>query len=110
MSILNEISVTAYAALSNRGSDHLLLDVRNPNEWEIGHIDGASLLPLPELPQRWQELEAWRDKPIYTLCHHGVRSQRAGLFLIQQGFTQVTNITGGIDVWSLEVDPRIARY
>ena len=85
-----------------------VLDVRNPQEYEICRIEGSMLIPLPELPERLRELDG--DRPIVVHCHHGPRSTRATLFLQQQGFEKTWNLAGGIDAWSLEVDPSVPRY
>ena len=86
----------------------LLLDVREPHEWEIAHIEGATLIPLGELPARLAELEPHR--PIVTYCHRGVRSQRAREILAGAGFGGVRSLAGGIDAWARDVEPGMARY
>ena len=88
----------------------LLLDCRTPDEHATAKIAGALLLPMQELPERIGELEAWKAKPIIVHCHHGVRSAHAIAFLRGQGFSRLTNLSGGIDRWSTELDPSIARY
>jgi adenylyltransferase/sulfurtransferase len=86
-----------------------LIDVREPTEWEIAHIEGARLIPLNELPERLAELPQNGD--IVLHCHHGVRSMRALERLRDHaGFTRVKSLRGGIDAWSLEIDPKIPRY
>ena len=90
------------------GEPYILLDVREPFEFEMARIEGANLIPLGELPARWQELD--REKEIFVYCHSGVRSDRAAEFLRSAGFEKVANIAGGIDAWSQEVDPNVPRY
>jgi adenylyltransferase/sulfurtransferase len=86
-----------------------LIDVREPTEWEIAHIEGARLIPLNELPERLAELP--QDGDIVLHCHHGVRSMRALARLRDHaGFTRVKSLRGGIDAWSLEIDPKVPRY
>ena len=85
-----------------------VLDVREPWEVEIARIDGAQLIPMSEVPGRLAELA--RDEPVAVLCHSGGRSARVAAFLADQGFARVANVAGGIDAWSLEVDPSIPRY
>lgn len=85
-----------------------LLDVREPNEFELCALPGAQLIPLGELPARLQELDPKAEYVVY--CHHGGRSMRAAMFLEQQGFSQVANLEGGIDAWAAEVDPTLPRY
>lgn len=87
-----------------------LIDVREADEWELAHIEGAELLPLSQ----WPAILAGRltdpAQPLLIHCHHGGRSARAAAFLLQNGFKDVTNLAGGIDAWSLQVDPAVARY
>jgi thiazole biosynthesis adenylyltransferase ThiF len=85
----------------------LLLDVRERWEWNVAHIEKATLLPLSELEDKVDELD--RDTPMVILCHHGQRSAMAAEWLRAQGF-QAQNLVGGIDRWSVEVDPAIRRY
>ena len=86
----------------------LVIDVREPHEHEIVHIDGTRLIPLGELPQRLGELDDHRE--IVTLCHHGARSLKALEILKAAGFAQVRSLRGGIDAWAVNVDPTMARY
>ena len=86
----------------------LLLDVREPREAEIAHIDGARLIPLRELPDRLAELPGHAE--IVTHCHHGQRSLRAREILVGAGFHNVRSLAGGIDAWSREVDSGVPRY
>ena len=89
----------------------LLLDVRQPEEHEFVALPDSRLLPLNELPDRAAaELAAWKDAEIVVYCHHGMRSQRAIAILRTLGFTRLCNLTGGIDAWSVEVDPSRRRY
>ncbi len=86
-----------------------LIDVREPQEWEIGHIAGARLIPFGELPNRLAEIPLTGDVVLY--CHVGVRSLRALAFLRESaGFTRLKSLRGGIDAWSAEVDPSVPRY
>ncbi|MBU3739961.1 MAG: sulfurtransferase, partial [Rhodoferax sp.] len=88
------------------------LDVREPAEVQAACIraDGFELrcMPMGSIPPRLSELDAAR--PVACLCHHGGRSMQVASFLERQGFTQVANIAGGIDAWSLERDPTVPRY
>ena len=91
------------------GGDTLtLLDIREPWEIELARVDGAVHIPMGEIPGRLGELD--RDRPVVVMCHHGVRSRQVALFLEQNGFQQVLNLAGGIDAWSVEVDPDVASY
>jgi adenylyltransferase/sulfurtransferase len=90
------------------GRDLQLFDVRQPVEHSIARIDGAELVPLNELPSRVGELDPTR--PVVAFCHHGGRSLRAAQWLRAQGFPRVASLAGGIDAWSVEVDPDVPRY
>jgi adenylyltransferase/sulfurtransferase len=92
----------------NRGEDIMLIDVREPHEWEITRIPGAVLMPLNTLAARLAELDSSRE--IVLQCHHGQRSMRALEFLRQSGFRKLKNLSGGIDAWSRDVDPTVPRY
>lgn len=90
----------------------VVLDVREPWELQTASVKGDDFelrhIPMRSVPQRLAELD--RDLPIACLCHHGVRSAQVANFLIQQGFTQVVNIHGGIHAWSQERDPGVPVY
>ena len=98
----------ALAARLARRDDIDLIDVREPYEWQIAHIEGARLVPLPTLGRAMAELDRRREIVVY--CHHGMRSASAAELLRQSGFTRVRNLAGGIDRWSIEVDPTVPRY
>lgn len=89
------------------GTPPLLVDVREPWEWDLAHIDGARLIPLGELPRRLGEVDSHRS--IVTYCHHGARSMQALEILRAAGFPDVRSLAGGIDAWS-EQDHAIPRY
>jgi adenylyltransferase/sulfurtransferase len=107
---MREISAAELAELRRRGEPFLLLDVRQPDEWRRARIEGAQLIPLGELPARLGELADWKDRRIIAHCHHGGRSAKACELLAAAGFTDLTNLVGGIDAWSLTVDPAVPRY
>lgn len=86
----------------------VLIDVREPYEFDICHIQGAKLIPLGELPNRLNELNA--DDQIVLHCHHGGRSMRALQLLQTKGFKKLKNLTGGIDQWAERLEPDMARY
>ena len=91
----------------DRDDDFILVDVREPNEFEIVNI-GGRLVPLADLPNRMNELDLTRDIVVY--CKSGARSRRAVDFLRTSGFTRVKNLVGGIDAWAQRIDPQLARY
>ena len=90
------------------GRGPLLVDVREPYEWRICHIEGARLIPLGDLKLRVGELN--RQDRIVTYCHHGMRSLQALGILREAGFTDIRSLSGGVDAWAREVDPTIGRY
>jgi sulfur-carrier protein adenylyltransferase/sulfurtransferase len=90
------------------GETVFILDVRNPPEYEICRIAGSTLIPLPALPQRLEELD--RDRELVVHCKSGMRSQQAIGILRQAGFTKLTNLKGGILAWADKVDPTMPKY
>lgn len=86
----------------------VLLDVREPWEFQTCHIAGALLMPMNTVPARQEELEP--DAPIVCICHHGMRSMQVGAFLERNGFTQVINLTGGVHAWAQQVDGTMPTY
>jgi len=86
----------------------ILLDVREASEYDICHIKNSTLIPMGEITSRLQELD--EDDEIICICHHGMRSMQVAVYLESQGFVNVVNLTGGIDAWSVSVDPDMPRY
>lgn len=107
---VRERAAAEVAVLSGRGEAFLLLDVREQAEREVACIEGAVWIPLGELEQRLAELGAWKARPVVVHCHRGTRSARACRLLARHGFSDVSSLAGGIDAWSLTVDPRVSRY
>lgn len=103
-----ELLAPAEAATLRNTTPVVTLDVREPWECALAVLPASTCIPLGVLPQRWQELDP--AAPTLVVCHHGVRSLHACLFLRQIGFTRVFNLAGGIDRWAHEVDPTMARY
>jgi adenylyltransferase/sulfurtransferase len=85
-----------------------VIDVREPNEYQIAHIEGVPLLPLSQLAQRFRELNP--EQPYYIHCKVGARSMTALEFLRQQGFKSLKSVRGGITAWSHEIDPDVPKY
>ncbi|MEO8274590.1 MAG: molybdopterin-synthase adenylyltransferase MoeB [Thermoanaerobaculia bacterium] len=90
------------------GEPMTILDVRLAPELAVARVEGALWIPLHQLPARTAEVP--RDRPVFALCHVGVRSAQATVFLREAGYSDVRNIAGGIDAWSCEVDAGVARY
>ncbi len=103
-----EISVKELKAKMDRKEKFVLVDVREPNEYEICSIDGSKLIPLGTLTERVSELDSADE--IVMQCHYGGRSAKAVNLLLKIGFRKVKNLAGGIDAWSQEVDPSCPKY
>jgi rhodanese-related sulfurtransferase len=105
-----EIDVLAVAKLQEENADFLLLDVREEAEYATASIEGSLLLPMSQLRLRFHELEPYRDQLIVVHCHHGMRSLQVAEALLENGFTNVQSMQGGIDDWSVSVDSSVPRY
>jgi monothiol glutaredoxin len=101
------LAVTALKEKMDRKEPLRLIDVRRPDEWETARIEGAELLDSDLMDKI---LELPKDTMLVMQCHHGHRSQRAAEQLAERGFTEVYNLTGGIDAWSAQVDASVPRY
>ena len=102
------ISVQELKGKMDAGEAFELVDVREPFEYEIARIDGAKLIPLGEIGERFGELQ--EEQPIIVHCHSGQRSAQAVRLLRQRGFTKVYNLEGGIDAWSDQIDSSVPKY
>jgi rhodanese-related sulfurtransferase len=87
-----------------------LIDVREEDEWALARLPGAELMPLSGFTDLIAERLRDPAEPLLIYCHHGTRSGRVTDFLLRQGYTDVTNLAGGIDAWSAEIDPAVRRY
>lgn len=96
------------AAHLRSGHAPVLLDVREPWEWDVCHLPGTRLIPMGELPARAEELNKAAETVV--ICHHGVRSYHAARYLETIGFDDVVNLSGGVAAWADEVDPAMSRY
>jgi rhodanese-related sulfurtransferase len=96
------------AQLDQGDSTALLLDVREPWEFRICHIEGARLIPMRQVPTAHPFLDPSQETVV--ICHHGIRSRQVALFLERQGFTNIVNLEGGMAAWARDVDPTIAVY
>ena len=86
----------------------LLLDVREPGEFQFCHIEGSVLMPMATVPARVGELDPERETVV--ICHHGGRSAQVCMFLARQGHAKVINLAGGVAGWAAQVDPRMPQY
>lgn len=103
-----ELSPAELAMRIVNGDAPLLIDVREPWEFDLANLANSTLIPLSTLPTAVNELD--KETEYVVLCHHGMRSEMAASWLRSQGFTRVLNLVGGIDAWSLDVDPQVPRY
>lgn len=104
---ITAVELAAWLADPSRESP-LMLDVREPWEYEVCHIEGATPMSMQSVPARQQELDP--ESTIVCLCHHGMRSAQVASFLERHGFADVINLTGGIHAWAQEVDRAMPSY
>ncbi|HVG39510.1 MAG TPA: rhodanese-like domain-containing protein [Pyrinomonadaceae bacterium] len=91
-----------------RGERLRLIDVREPVEFELARVEGAELLPMSRLLSWIDSLNP--DDALIVMCHHGVRSAHVCRYLVERGYRHVSNLVGGIDLWSAQVDENVPRY
>lgn len=105
-----EIDVQSVKSMLDRGTDFLLVDCREPDEYQHCRIQGSVLIPMNDTPLRLGEIERHSGKPIIVHCHHGKRSLQVVSFLRKNGLANAQSMAGGIDAWSCEIDPTVPRY
>ncbi len=103
-----DVTVEELKQRLDKGEKVFILDVRNLPEYGICKIAGSTLLPLPELPQRFRELDPQREMVVH--CKSGMRSAKAVTFLREQGFQKVRNLKGGILEWAAKIDKTMPTY
>lgn len=86
----------------------LLLDVREPWEYRIVHLEGSTLIPMRQIPQQAESLDPGRETLV--ICHHGIRSRQVGRFLESRGFSTIINLAGGLDAWARNTDTDLPMY
>lgn len=106
--VASEVTAVALAQELSGGAPPVLVDVREQWEYDLAHVAGSRLVPLAELPARLGELPA--SASLVTVCHHGMRSERAAALLRRAGFARVRSLAGGVDAWAQGVDPAMRRY
>ena len=94
--------------LSNGDNSPLLLDVREPWEFDYCQIDGSILIPMGQIQFNAEDLD--KDQETVVICHHGIRSRQVGYYLEHIGFSNVINLEGGVEAWAKDVDPTMKRY
>lgn len=106
-----EISIPETAERHRRSDEgFVLVDIREPDELAVCSIEGAVHIPMGDLASRINEIDADEDTTIALICHTGRRSLKATIFLQQQGLAGTRSVAGGIDWWSLRIDPSVPRY
>ncbi len=105
---INQLSAKQLQQKIADSEDLFLLDVREPVEYNFAKIEGSTLIPLNQIPEKTKELQP--DQLTVIICHHGVRSMQAASYLERCGFSQLFNLAGGIDSWSIECDTSVLRY
>ena len=103
-----EITVEELKQRLDRKESVFILDVRNPEEYQICRIEGSTLLPLPELARRFSELD--KDVEMVVHCKSGMRSAKAVQFLRERGFPKLKNLKGGILAWAQRIDRSMPTY
>lgn len=107
--VATEVDITPVQLKERMKTNHMkLIDVREPHEWDIGRIEGATLIPLGEIEQHVPQIP--RDEEIILYCKMGGRSMKALNALKDHGYTQLKNLKGGINAWSRDVDPNVPQY
>lgn len=104
----DDISPQELKAALDRGEALVIVDVREPQEYQINRIPGSVLIPLGQIPHRLEEID--RSLLVVCQCKSGIRSARAAAFLRASGFPRVRNLTGGILAWIDQVDPAQPKY
>lgn len=94
--------------LAQAAQPPLLLDVREPWEYDICHLEGSQLLPMGQVPHSIETLDPQRETVV--ICHHGIRSRQVCYYLEHMGFANVINMEGGIDAWSRQIDTSLSTY
>lgn len=106
--MVETISVSELKALLDASPAPVVLDVREPWELAIARLPGTLDIPMNEIPDRLGDIP--RDRQLIVMCRSGARSLRVANYLLQNGFSSVTNLTGGILAWSAEIDPNLPQY
>jgi rhodanese-related sulfurtransferase len=94
--------------IKTKQNSPLLLDVREPWEYEICHIEGSKLIPMQRIPGNLNKLDP--EQETIVICHHGIRSKMVAEFLEQAQFNNVINLSGGVNTWAQDVDPEMVSY
>lgn len=102
---MQDITSTELKSRIDEGTTPLMVDVREPFEWDRQHLEGVEKISMGDIPAKLPEMESLKDKELVVICRSGGRSGRITAFLRQQGFTKVRNLTGGMLGWKQDIDP-----
>ncbi len=105
-----EVDVQTVKNWQTSRQDWVLIDCREPSEYETASIEGAVFMPMSQWQSTTSKLAEYKDKHLVVHCHHGGRSLRVVHWLRENGFPSAQSMAGGIDDWSLEIDPKVPRY
>ena len=105
-----EIDCQGLKKLLDEKTAFSLIDCRQPSEHDLCRVEGATLIPLHDMSSTFDDVEVEPELLIVVYCHHGIRSLNATVFLRKLGFKRAFSLRGGIEQWSLDVDPTIPRY
>ena len=108
--MVQQITVEQLRQMQDAGEAVVLVDVRQPEEHAICRLEPSQLIPLGELMRRTDEVDAPAGAMVVVYCHHGVRSLSGAAILQRAGLENVASLAGGIDAWSLRIDPSVPRY
>jgi rhodanese-related sulfurtransferase len=98
------------AYLAKGEASPLLLDVREPWEYQTCHLQSSQLIPMREIPHAVENGDLNPEQEIVVICHHGIRSRQVAYYLEHQGFDKVINLEGGVEAWADQIDPAMPRY
>jgi len=105
---MKETTVEELKNKKDTNKEFTLLDVRDPHEVHISKIENSTLIPLDDLPARFEELD--KDKEMVVMCRSGARSAKACEFLQEKGFKNVSNLKGGVNEWAKKIDSNLPVY
>ena len=108
--MIRQLKVQELSALLAANEPVYLLDVRQQWEHDLAVLPNSTLIPLDQLPHRGDEVQPPTDALVVVYCHHGIRSLSGAAILQRFGFENVASLAGGVDAWSLEIDPKVPRY
>jgi rhodanese-related sulfurtransferase len=108
--MIQQITVQQLKTRLEKGESTYLLDIRQQWEHDTAALPGSVLIPLDQLSLRAEEIQPAEEALVVVYCHHGIRSLSGAAMLQHLGFRNVVSLAGGIDTWSLHVDPKLPRY